>query len=162
MRHRWIALVVAAAAATAVPGPASAVSAASATPLVLASSAPPRHGGLQRRPAQIVYSGDGAAYFAGATRGRHRLRWTQYTPTSGRAAGADWHNDCQPDCVDGHFHAYRAALHVYRPRRLGGFRVFTRMAVRYSSMLPPLPASRRTMTFRLRYDTRARTYFWID
>jgi hypothetical protein len=39
--------------------------------------------------------------------------------------GADWIDNFIPDGAEGTFHAFRASVHVYRPR--GG--IFTRMTV---------------------------------
>ena len=130
------------------------------TPLVLANGEPLGHGALQRRPSQIVYSGDGAAYLGGDAGMYSSLRWSRYTQFGSRATGADWHNNCDPDCVDGTFHAYRAAIHLFRPERVAGHRLFTRMVVRYLRAIPPYPAARRTITFRLHYSPPYNTLFW--
>lgn len=149
-----------AAAASAVRGVANHRLARRTTPLVLANWEPLGHGALRRRPSQIVYSGDGAAYLGGDSGMYSALRWIRYAQLGARATGADWHNDCVPDCVDGTFHAYRAAIHLFRPERVAGHRLFTRMVVRYLGVIPPYPAARRAITFRLHYSPAYNTLFW--
>jgi hypothetical protein len=95
----------------------------------------------QVRPAQIIYTGDGSGLLAGrGTRSRRpkfgRLHWTSWNATEGRAFGADWADNCLPDCADGTFTPYPVNIKVFRPRVLEGHRIFTRMQVTYTGKLP--------------------------
>jgi hypothetical protein len=132
------------------------------TPFVAASEATIGDGPLKRRPSSIVYSGDGAAFLAGADSTRAHLRWDTYTVHGARATGADWRNSCEPDCASGTFSPFPMSVHLFRPETVGGFHVFTRMTVHYLGALPPYPGSSRSLTFRLRLDGQFGTFFWVD
>lgn len=109
----------------------------------------------------MVYSGDGAASLAGRGSTFGRLRWTSWTRTGGLAWGADWHDNCVPDCANGTYHDYPANVHVYRPQRVGGYLLFTRMTVDYIGARPPYPAyGHASITFRLDYNAAYNTFFW--
>jgi hypothetical protein len=85
------------------------------TPLVANSQSADGSGqGLVRRPALIVYSGDGAAYLGGLGTSRHpgHLHWTTWGTKQARAWGGDWHDNCTPDCADGTYTAYKANVHL--------------------------------------------------
>lgn len=101
-----------------------------------ATTVPTELGRPQVRPYLIDYTGDGSAFLGGFTRhhGLHkssplayfgRLHWTTYTARTGRAWGADWLDNFIPDGATGTFHAFKANVHVYRPRA----GVFTRMTI---------------------------------
>ena len=136
---------------------------ASATPPTINSEEPGAKA-LARRPALIVYSGDGAAFLAGlgASAGYPaHLHWTMWSRTQAQAWGGDWHNNCLPSCVQGIFTAYRANVHLDRPEVLGGHLVFTRMTVTYPDAVPPYPAYKSgTWTVRAHYDAQYDSYFW--
>jgi hypothetical protein len=113
------------------------------TTLVLATPAsaslpkvPTEFGRPQVRPYRIDYTGDGSAILGGFTRhqGLHksspladfgRLHWTSFDARDGRATGADWIDNFIPDGALGTFHAFRATVHVFRPRH----GIFTRMTI---------------------------------
>lgn len=147
-----------------------AVSVAFAAPGVASAAGPPTplafdgSPSLHRKPASVVYSGDGAAFLAGRGAAGHRphfgkLRWTKWSRTEALAWGADWHNNCTPDCVDGTYFPYGANLKLYRPRMSGGRQVFTRMTVTYTGAHPPYPAYRhKSWTASLAHDQLG--YFW--
>jgi hypothetical protein len=93
---------------------------------------------LQVRPRAIVYTGDGTGVIAGERSARHGagIRWTSWTGQFARGTGADWLDDCRPDCAGGHFHGYPARIVAWRPRRLRGTRVFTRLTLFYERRVP--------------------------
>ena len=72
------------------------------------------------RPAQIIYTGDGSGILGGFDGGKGRgfghLTWTKWTTGSAYGHGADWIDDCRPDCADGTFTAHRATVNAFRPR----------------------------------------------
>jgi hypothetical protein len=72
------------------------------------------------RPAEIVYTGDGSGVLGGFDGGRGKgfghLRWTRWTTGSAFGHGADWIDDCRPDCADGTFTAHAATVNAFRPR----------------------------------------------
>jgi hypothetical protein len=63
-----------------------------------------------------------------------------------------------PDCAEGTFFAFRANIHVYRPREVGGYLLFTRMSVTYTGQRPP-GDSHQTILFGLSYDAQYDTYY---
>lgn len=90
---------------------------------------------LKVRPGLIRWTGDATGFLGGrARRTCHtvscfgRLQWTTWNSTEGVARGVDWVNDCNPDCAGGSFSARPTTVHVYRPRRLHGQLVFTRLS----------------------------------
>jgi hypothetical protein len=90
------------------------------------------------RPAQIIYTGDGSGILGGFDGGRGEgfghLRWTRWTTGSAFGHGADWINDCRPDCADGTFTAHAATVNAFRPREGR----FTRLTVKSSYRGTPL------------------------
>jgi hypothetical protein len=91
---------------------------------------------LRVRPASITYTGDGSAFLAGRTtrhcrtgRCTNPLRWTSYAATAATATGADWVDDCTPDCARGKFHPTPTTVRMFRARQIHGHLVFTRMRV---------------------------------
>jgi hypothetical protein len=130
-----VALVTAAAAAVAVP--AGSALAAGTLPTLLGNwvKGPDK---LLVRPAQIIYTGDGSGVLGGFDGGKGRgfghLTWTRWTTGSAFGHGADWIDDCRPDCADGTFTAHKATLNAFRPR--GGR--FTRLTIRTSYRGKPL------------------------
>lgn len=89
------------------------------------------------------------------------LTWTSWNLTGGRAWGADWHNNCTPDCARGTYFAYRANVHVYRPEHMAGHMLFTRMTVTYTGAHPPYPAYRHgSVTYTLHYAPTYGGDFW--
>lgn len=128
------------------------------TPRIPAYGGVPRYAGFQSKPFWIIYSGDGAALLAGRGSTSSRLHWTSWNAAEGDAWGADWHNNCVPDCARGTFFAFRATVKVYRPRRPGGYLLFTRMRVTYTGKRPPGYAHQ-TLVFRLSYSPQYGTYY---
>jgi hypothetical protein len=90
------------------------------------------------RPAQIIYTGDGSGILGGLDGGKGKgfghLTWTRWTTGSAFGHGADWIDDCRPDCADGTFAAHKATVNAFRPR--GGR--FTRLTIRSSYRGKPL------------------------
>jgi hypothetical protein len=82
------------------------------------------------RPAQIIYTGDGSGILGGFDGGKGKgfghLSWTRWTTGSALGHGADWIDDCRPDCADGTYAAHAATLNAFRPQ--GGH--FTRLTVK--------------------------------
>lgn len=143
------------------------ISLAQATPLrrtpriISFSDVRPTPAVLRRKPGRIVYSGDGSALLAGTGSTFKHLVWTTWTGTEGRARGADWHDNCKPDCADGRFTAYPTTVRVYRPRRVAGKLLFTRMTTTYTGARPPYPGyHHRAVTYTLGHDAKFNTLFW--
>lgn len=155
-RLRLPLLIAAFAALVAMP---AAVSAQSAPTPKAATGTSPR--GLTRRPKQIVYTPDGSGYFAGAHRhgrGASPIHWSSWGTTAATGTGADWLDNCEPDCAQGHFTAYRATIRLDRPKRLGGQLVFTRLTIKLTG---PHPARlSRGLVARLLYLPRTSSYLW--
>jgi hypothetical protein len=125
------------------------------------SGGTPSSSRFQRKPWSIVYSGDGAALLAGRHGIRSHLKWTAWNTSQGRGWGDDWHNNCSPDCARGTYFGYPVNVHVYRPRIVDGYLLFTRLTVTYTGARPPYPAYRhRSLTYRLRYDSQFNVFFW--
>ncbi|MHB1571447.1 MAG: hypothetical protein ACYC0H_19890 [Solirubrobacteraceae bacterium] len=117
---------------------------------------------LARRPRLISYSGDGAAFLAGRRSTRDALRWKTWGASVGRAQGDDWHDNRIPDCARGTYFGYPASIRAYRPRKVDGYLVFTRITVTYTRARPPYPAYRhRSVTYKLRYDAQYNAFLWI-
>lgn len=113
------------------------------------------------RPAVIVYTGDGSGFLAGpgrvSRRNFGRLRWTSWTRSRASGSGANWINDCTPDCAQGHFHGYPVTLFASRPRTIAGHDLFTRLRVTYTGRRPSFVRSS-TQTWKLEH--RASVFFW--
>ena len=134
-----------------------------AVPKVPVFLGPPRSGQTPRvRPPEIVYTGDGTGFFAGRGRaGYHpkfgHLHWTEWTATEAKAWGADWLDNCNPDCAGGYRKPFPVNLDLYRPRRTLGYLVFTRIKVTYTKKAEPY-THRHVETFRL--GVGYGQYFW--
>ena len=91
-----------------------------------------QHPVLVARPSSIVFAcADGNFY---AT----RLRWTSWGATA-QARGTAHANDCKPYCAAGHFHTYRVAVTLSRPKRCGGRVELTRVTWRFPAAKPAGP-----------------------
>ena len=138
--------------------PATALGAA--TPL--AADGTPDMALLVRSPQQIDYTGDGSQYLAGrGASSRHpgNLQWTTWTTSEAQATGANWIDNCTPDCAAGKFHQYPATLRLYRPAVVGGHRVFTRMTVTFTGPRPP-EFQHGSWTATVHYVAQNHMYFW--
>jgi len=145
----------------ALPAAAYGVSLSQTPRLVAASGVTARYADFTRKPGRIIYSGDGAALVAGTSAVKGPIKWTVWNKVGGRGQGADWHNNCNPDCVGGNYHAYPASVHVYRARRVAGYLLFTRMTLTYTGAHPPYPGYKRgSVTFDLTYQTKYKTFVW--
>jgi hypothetical protein len=92
-------------------------------------------GGVKVRPALISLAVDGGAFLAGYRAPGHLpysenahipgLRWTKWTTADARALGWEWIDNDHPSVGGGTYYAFRATVHLYRPRS----GVFTRMTV---------------------------------
>ena len=109
----------------------------------------PYHGkGLQEKPYQIVYTGDGTGVLAGARRGSGKrpawghLKWTTWTATEALGSGVSWVDNCTPDCAGGKFNGYPVKIRLYRAQYEHNNEVFTRMALYYPQKRPPFQKSR--------------------
>jgi hypothetical protein len=102
----------------------------------------PYHGkGLQKKPYVLTWTGDGTGVLGGLGHPSRRypgshLHWTAWSNTVGRAWGANWLDDCNPDCADGLHTPFRVNVTVYRPRSEYGYRIFTRMTITYTRSIP--------------------------
>ena len=83
------------------------------------------------RPSKIIVAcGDANFYFT-------NLVWASWNATGATAAGIAHLNDCKPYCAAGHFHTYRIAVTLTRPRSCkNGAREFTRMTWRFPATHP--------------------------
>ena len=83
------------------------------------------------RPKEIIVAcGDANFYFT-------NLVWASWNATGATAAGIAHLNDCKPYCAAGHFHTYRIAVTLTRPRSCrNGAREFTRMTWRFPATHP--------------------------
>jgi hypothetical protein len=74
--------------------------------------------------------------------------------------GADWHDNCTPNCAEGTYSSYRANVHLDRPRVLGSYWLFTRMTVTYTDRRPPYPIYQKSSswTMHLEYSRQYDTY----
>lgn len=117
--------------------------AASARAIVLPTyDGAPYHGtGLQQKPYVITWTGDGTGVLGG--RGRAavryrvgRLHWTTWTKTLGRAWGANWLDDCNPNCAEGVHTPFAVNVTADRPKYEFGYRIFTRMTITYTKSIP--------------------------
>jgi hypothetical protein len=119
----------------------------------------------QVRPPRIIYVPGPSGFFAGFGHASHRpltrqLRWRRWTPTSAAAIGADWINDCRPNCAHGLRTPYPVKLTLSRPRVLGPYFVFTQIRVTFL-VDPSAGVPKRTVTiFGLNYSTRS-GYDWV-
>ena len=89
------------------------------------------------RPKQILYTGDGSGFLAGPGKaGRRpkpgRLTWSSWTSGAAQGSGDDWINNCVPFCAAGTFSQHAVAVTLFRPRKMLGLLVFTRMRLHYT------------------------------
>lgn len=138
--------------------------AARTLPSVATFLGPPGPQSPQIRPRSIVYTGDGTGSFAGFGRAGHRpktgrIHWSLWTAHQARGRGADWVDDCTPDCADGLFTAFPVRLRLYRPRHLGAYYVFTRLRGAFLHSLPP-GLSKRRFTMRLTFRPHRGGFSW--
>jgi len=141
----------------------AAAASAAALPGGVADGGNPKQGrNVLVRPKQIVYSGDASGFLAGPGRtGRRpkpgKLSWSMWSSSSAQGNGDDWLNNCLPDCADGSFSEHAVNITLFRPRRMLGLLVFTRMRVRYTH--GPNPFTHKTVeTFTL--TKAASQLFW--
>jgi hypothetical protein len=127
---------------------------------ILVSDGIPQSGKtLKVKPSQIIWTGDGSGVLAGhgtASKKFGRLHWSKWTATQGRATGANWLNNCLPNCAAGKFSPFNANVTVYRPRVISGFKVFTRMKVVYTGKVPH--GYKRSGVFTL--DHQGKAFLW--
>jgi hypothetical protein len=79
------------------------------------------------RPGEIGLSGDGSSFLAGARQhGRQRrsnpnwagrIAWSSWTATQAIGSGANWHDNCEPDCASGHYYPSPVRLRAYDPSK---------------------------------------------
>jgi hypothetical protein len=135
----------------------SASAALAATPMIPAYTGPPQAGKNPRvRPGQIVYTGDGSGVLAGRGKASRRphfghIHWTRWGAHRARGTGANWLNNCKPDCADGRFSSYPVKLAASRPRVMAGFDVFTRLKVTYTAKMPRF-VHQRTQTWKVKHS----------
>ena len=78
----------------------------------------------------LVACGDGNFFL------RH-MRWSHWTQRSAAGGGTGHQNDCDPDCAHGHFHRYRVAVRLSRPRTCtNGRREFTHFTYAFIGRKP--------------------------
>jgi hypothetical protein len=132
---RLVALLIASAGIGVAVAAASAASAVPRAPDFLGASV--AHGGLEVKPATIVYTGDGTGFLGGASarRGSH-IRWTEWTAQVALGTGFNRVHNCIPICALGASHSYGVRIELWRPRTLHGALVFTRMTIFYTGSHP--------------------------
>jgi hypothetical protein len=144
---------------------AAAASAATASVPKLVSSAGPARAGRnpQVKPHTIIYTGDGSGLLAGTGKASRRpnfgrLDWTSWSATGAHATGANWIDNCLPNCASGRFTAFPVEIQAFRPRVVAGYKIFTRMKVSYTARLPSF-VHHRTRIWRIRHTRHQ--YFWV-
>ena len=136
MSFRKISILVAVGALITVP---AALGSGAALPKLPSTIGPPGKGDLKAKPASIVYTGDGSAFLAGGPKSNHRakpLNWSSWTATAGTGSGFNWVNNCNPNCAGGTFHRFAVKLDAYRPRKVGGHLIFSRLRVTFTGKAP--------------------------
>jgi hypothetical protein len=133
-------------------------------PAVVVYIGPQGDGSPAVRPANIVYTGDDSGFFGGPGRSGPRtnaspLDWTQWGESSASGTGADWLDNCEPDCAGGKFTAYPVKLKLTRPATVGGYYVFTRMRVTYLHRIPAGTSARST-AWVLKYGKQYAGFDW--
>jgi hypothetical protein len=93
------------------------------------------------RPGAILYTGDGSGFFAGNGKpGKHpkvgKVTWTSWGAKTATGTGANWLNNCMPNCAKGTFQKFPVTLKASRPRTVLGKKVFTRLQVTYAGTAP--------------------------
>jgi hypothetical protein len=120
-------------------------------------SAPPKV-----KPKTIIYTGDGSGFFAGATKVSESnfgsLHWTKWTSGEALGSGANWLDNCTPDCATGTFNGYPLTLKLGKPKVVGGHDVFTRLTITYTGKRPP--HTHKTATWKLKYESSAKFFVW--
>ena len=92
------------------------------------------------RPPMIGLSGDGSSFIAGARQhGRQsgsnpgwsgHITRTSWTLTQAVGSGANWLDNCRPDCASGHYYNHPAKLRAYAPQNGHFTRLWTRIRYR--------------------------------
>jgi hypothetical protein len=92
---------------------------------------------LAIRPGAIVYTGDGTGLLAGTSvRRPSHIRWTSWSTSSAFGQGANQLDNCVPSCAGGRFTGYPVRLEMWKPARLHGVLVFTRLTIWYTGRRP--------------------------
>jgi hypothetical protein len=108
-----------------------------ATPTLPAFTGPPSNHNPVVKPSQMIYTGDGSRFFAGAGKRPAKLHWTAWNSTTGLGTGDQWINNCIPSCAAGKFSKYPVRLKAYRPKKESKYFIFTRLKVTYTGKKPP-------------------------
>jgi hypothetical protein len=98
------------------------------------------------KPANITWTADDSVALSGSTRARG-IAWSHWGNRTASGMGAEWVNNCIPDCAGGTYTPYRATIALTRPRTLEGQMVFTRLSLTFSGSLPPPGQLTRTTTW---------------
>jgi hypothetical protein len=100
---------------------------------------------LVRLRSIVLACGDGNFYVTG-------LRWTRWDAARADGVGTGHENDCTPYCAAGHFHTYRVAVRLDRPRVCGARRAreFTRVSWAFTARKPRGAPRSGSETFRCR------------
>jgi hypothetical protein len=127
--------------------------------------------GLEVKPYSIVDSGDGSSLIAGtplhrgSSTDRHfgRIRWTRWSYANGaNGTGTLWLDNCNPACAGGTFFGYPVTLHAYRPARIAGQWIFSRITMTFTQNRPRLGRDKfaRTQTLTVRYSFGSYYFAW--
>lgn len=112
---------------------AGASAALAATPTLPAFVGPPSKDNPVVKPHEIVYTGDSGEFFAGTGKKRPgNIHWTVWNGTEGVGTGANWIDNCTPNCASGKFSSYPVTFKAYRPRKVSKYHIFTRLKVTYT------------------------------
>jgi hypothetical protein len=131
-----VALLIIVAGISVLSADASASGALPVSPTGLGSSA--ANNSLQVRPSTITYTGDGTGYLGGpsARMANVGIRWANWTPHLAVGTGFNQLNNCDPSCARGTFRGYPVKIELWRPQKLSGTLVFTRMTIFYKKNPP--------------------------
>jgi hypothetical protein len=88
----------------------------------------------QKHPASMLFAcGDGSI-------GVDHIKWQNWGTTAAHGIGVLSENDCTPDCADGHFHSFKAAVTAYG-KQVCPHGDIAYKRVKYTILDPNLPRS---------------------
>jgi hypothetical protein len=128
---------------------AGATAALAATPTMPAFTGPPSKHNPVVKPSEIVYTGDGSQFFAGAGHRPGKLHWSVWNSTQASGTGEQWIDNCNPSCATGKFSKYPITLKASRPRKASKYFIFTRLKITYTGKKP---GHMTTFTWKLSYS----------
>jgi hypothetical protein len=127
--------------------------AAAALPSIPAFNGPAGKHNPVVKPSEIVYSGDGSQLFGGPSRKSNKIHWTTWNSTEGVGTGAQWIDNCNPNCAAGTFTRYPISLKATQPKKEGKYLIFTRLKVTYTTSKHF--ANKKSFTWKVSYEAHA-------